>query len=100
MPLSGSSVEAQRATSPNWNPATDEPKTSARARPSHGRAVAIAVCVAALCYLGAAALDRPWVAWAGIVGGSLVVVASELVSLVWGLGAGVGWGGIGMIQGW
>jgi len=56
--------------------------------------------VAALCYLGAAALDRPWVAWAGIVGGSLVVVASELVSLVWGLGAGVGWGGIGMIQGW
>ena len=93
-------VSKHSATSPNWNPATAEPKTSARARPSHGRAVAIAVCVAALCYLGAAALGRPWVAWAGIVGGSLVVVASELVGLVWGLGAGVGWGGIGMIQGW
>ena len=45
-------------------------------------------------------MGRPWVAWAGIVGGSLAVVASELVGLVWGLGAGVGWGGIGMIQGW
>jgi len=37
-------------------------------------------------------MGRPWVAWAGIVGGSLAVVASELVGLVWGLGAGVGWG--------
>ena len=48
--------------------------------------MAITVCVAALCYLGAAALGRPWVAWAGIVGASLVVVASELVGLVWWAG--------------
>ena len=51
--------------------------------------LAIAVCVAALCYLGAAALGRPWVAWAGIVGASLVVVASELVALVWWAGIGI-----------
>ena len=51
--------------------------------------LAIAVCVAALCYLGAAALGRPWVAWAGIVGASVVVVASELVALVWWAGIGI-----------
>ncbi|MBA9002717.1 hypothetical protein [Thermomonospora cellulosilytica] len=51
--------------------------------------VAIVVCVAALCYLGAAASRRPWVAWAGIVGGSLVVVVSELAGLVWWAGVGV-----------
>ncbi len=51
--------------------------------------MAITVCVAALCYLGAAALGRPWVAWAGIVGASLVVVASELVALVWWAGIGI-----------
>jgi hypothetical protein len=52
--------------------------------------VVIVVCVATLCYLGAAALQMPWVAWAGIAGGSLVVVASELVGLVW-------WAGIGIV---
>lgn len=34
-------------------------------------------------------MGRPWVAWAGIVGGSLVVVASELVGLVWWAGVGI-----------
>ncbi|MEX3105391.1 MULTISPECIES: hypothetical protein [unclassified Streptomyces] len=51
--------------------------------------VAIVLCVAALCYLGAAALDRPWIAWAGIAGGSAVVVAGEVAGLVW-------WGGVGV----
>ncbi len=48
--------------------------------------VAITVSVAALCYLGAAALGRPWIAWAGILGGTLVVQASELVGLEWWAG--------------
>ena len=52
--------------------------------------LAITVCVAALCYLAAAALDRPWVAWAAIPGGSLVVVVGALVGLVW-------WGAIGIV---
>jgi len=51
--------------------------------------VAIVVTVATLCYLGAAALGRPWIAWAGVAGGSLVVAASELIGWPWwaGLGA-------------
>lgn len=44
---------------------------------------AIVVSVAALCYLAAAALDRRWIAWAGIVGGSLLVVVGQLFGLVW-----------------
>ncbi|PZG02759.1 hypothetical protein [Micromonospora deserti] len=52
-------------------------------------AVAIVLCVATLCYLGAAALGRPWVAWAGVAAGSLVVVASELIGLVWWAGLGI-----------
>jgi hypothetical protein len=52
--------------------------------------VAIVVCVAALCYLGAAALNRPWIAWAGVVGGTLVVFASGWVGLAW-------WAGIGIV---
>lgn len=51
--------------------------------------VAITIGVAALCYLGAAALDKPWVAWAGIAGGSLVVVASETIGLPWWAGIGI-----------
>jgi hypothetical protein len=46
-------------------------------------AVAITVTVATLCYLAAAALARPWVAWAAIAGGSVVVVAGELAGLAW-----------------
>jgi hypothetical protein len=48
------------------------------------------VGVAALCYLGAAALGRPWVAWAGVVGGGLVVVGGAMVGLSW-------WGAIGIV---
>ncbi|WP_419993606.1 hypothetical protein [Streptomyces boninensis] len=51
--------------------------------------VATTISVAAVCYLAAAALGRPWVAWAGIVGGSLVVVASELAGLAWWAGLGI-----------
>jgi hypothetical protein len=50
--------------------------------------VAIVLCVAALCCLGAAALNRPWTAWAGVACGFAVVVVSELAGLVW-------WGGVG-----
>jgi hypothetical protein len=52
--------------------------------------LAITVSVAALCYLAAAALNRPWVAWAAILGGSLVVVVGELAGLVW-------WGAIAIV---
>jgi hypothetical protein len=51
--------------------------------------VAITVGVAQLCYLAAAALNRRWVAWAAIVGGTLVVTIGELVGLVW-------WGAVGL----
>jgi hypothetical protein len=51
--------------------------------------LAITLSVALLCYLSAAALDRRWISWAGIVGGSLVVVAAELAGLVWWAGIGV-----------
>lgn len=51
--------------------------------------VAITLGIALLCYLGAAALGRPWVGWAGIIGGSLVVVAGELAGLVWWVAIGV-----------
>jgi hypothetical protein len=44
---------------------------------------AITVCVAALCYLGAAALGRPWIAWAGVPAGSAVVVVGELIGSTW-----------------
>ncbi|MEU4422873.1 hypothetical protein AB0F81_19770 [Actinoplanes sp. NPDC024001] len=42
-----------------------------------------AVTVALLCYLGAAAFARPWVAWAGVAGFSVVVVAVELAGVPW-----------------
>jgi hypothetical protein len=37
----------------------------------------------------AAALQRPWIAWAGVLGFSLVVVAAELAGLAWWAGLGV-----------
>ncbi|MDG4789325.1 hypothetical protein O7626_25945 [Micromonospora sp. WMMD1102] len=46
-------------------------------------AVAIVVCVAALCYLSAAALGRPWVAWAAIGGASVLVTVSKIAGLAW-----------------
>lgn len=45
--------------------------------------VATVIGVALLCYLGAAALDRRWVAWAGCVVFSLVLVASQVIGLAW-----------------
>ncbi|MFI6159785.1 hypothetical protein ACIA59_07555 [Micromonospora haikouensis] len=51
--------------------------------------LSITVAVAALCYLGAASLGRPWVAWAGVGGGGMVVVASELAGVPWWAGVGV-----------
>ena len=51
--------------------------------------VAIVVLVAAVCYLAAAALDLPWVAWATIGAASGVVVASELFGVAWWVGLGI-----------
>lgn len=51
---------------------------------------AVSVGVATLCYLGAAALDRPWVAWAGVPAGSVLVPAGELLGLHW-------WGVFGIV---
>lgn len=48
--------------------------------------VAITLAVAASCYLTAAALGRPWIAWACILAGSAVVTVSEIVGLVWWVG--------------
>ncbi|KAA1428758.1 hypothetical protein [Nocardioides antri] len=45
--------------------------------------VAITVTVAASCYLAAAALGQPWIAWASILGASLVVTASEVAGFTW-----------------
>ena len=41
--------------------------------------VAITVISATVCYLAAAALDRPWAAWAAVLGTVVVVVAGRLV---------------------
>lgn len=48
--------------------------------------VAITVAVAATCYLAAAALNLRWVAWAGILVGSVVVTLSELAGIPWWAG--------------
>lgn len=45
--------------------------------------IATVTGVALLCYLGAAALDRPWVAWAGCPVFGAVVVASQAVEVSW-----------------
>lgn len=47
---------------------------------------AITVAAAASCYLAAAALGRPWVAWAGIITSSVVVVLTEMSGLPWWAG--------------
>jgi hypothetical protein len=53
------------------------------ARSPDTETVATVIGVAVLCYLGAAALDRRWVAWAGCVAFSLVLVASQVAGLAW-----------------
>ena len=45
--------------------------------------VAITVAVAASCYLGAASFGLPWIAWANILAGSVVVTVSELAGIPW-----------------
>src|SRR5262245_4369148 len=45
--------------------------------------VATVIAVAVLCYLGAAALDRRWVAWAGCLVFPAVVVGSQLAGVTW-----------------
>lgn len=57
--------------------------------------VAVTVAVAGICYLGAAALNRRWVAWAGIPGGGLVVAISAMVGVPWW--AGVALAGAGLV---
>lgn len=52
-------------------------------------AVAITVAVAASCYLAAAALSQPWIAWVAILAGSAVVILSEIAGVTWWLGLGV-----------
>lgn len=49
-------------------------------------AVAITVGVAASCYLAAAAFGQPWIAWATILVGSVVVTLSEIAGIAWWLG--------------
>ena len=53
---------------------------------------AITVAAAASCYVAAAALDRSWMAWAGIVVSSVAIVVTELAGHPWwwGLSAYVG----------
>jgi hypothetical protein len=51
--------------------------------------VATVIGVAVVCYLAAAALDRRWVAWAGCVVVSLVVVASQAVGVAWWVVSGI-----------
>jgi hypothetical protein len=53
------------------------------ARDPDTETVATVIGVAVLCYLGAAALNRRWVAWAGCVVVSLMVVASQVIGLTW-----------------
>jgi hypothetical protein len=45
--------------------------------------VATVIGVAVLCYLAAAAVDRRWVAWAGCVVVSLLLVASQAIGVAW-----------------
>jgi hypothetical protein len=48
--------------------------------------VSITVVVAATCYLAAAAMGRPWVAWAGILAGTAAVITSEIAGIPWWTG--------------
>ncbi|MEV7624030.1 hypothetical protein [Actinoplanes sp. NPDC089786] len=59
--------------------------------------VAITVVVATLCYLAAAAFNRPWIAWATIAGGSVIVVAGELAGLTWWVAVGLVAAGLAVI---
>ncbi|MEV0731630.1 hypothetical protein [Polymorphospora sp. NPDC050346] len=56
--------------------------------------LSVIVSVAALCYLGAAAFDRPWMGWAGVGAAPVVIVVSELAGLPWWSGLAVAAGGL------
>ncbi|MDG4825096.1 hypothetical protein O7635_24885 [Asanoa sp. WMMD1127] len=45
--------------------------------------LATVIAVAVLCYLGAAALDRRWVGWAGCLAFPAVLVTSQVVGVTW-----------------
>ncbi|MFI5890029.1 hypothetical protein ACIA5D_07895 [Actinoplanes sp. NPDC051513] len=45
--------------------------------------VTTVIAVAVLCYLGAAALNRRWVGWAGCLVFPAIVVAADLAGLTW-----------------
>jgi hypothetical protein len=51
--------------------------------------VGTVIAVAVLCYLGAAALNRRWVAWAGCAVFSGVVIGSQLAGVAWWVTVGV-----------
>jgi hypothetical protein len=51
--------------------------------------VATVIGVAVLCYLGAAALDRRWVAWAGCGIFPVVIVGSQVIEVTWWVVAGI-----------
>jgi hypothetical protein len=53
------------------------------------KTVATVIAVAVLCYLGAAALRRRWVAWAGCAVFPVVVIGSQLAGLTWWVVSGV-----------
>jgi hypothetical protein len=51
--------------------------------------LAIVVLIATSCYLAAAALDRPWISWAWLPLGGVIVSGSERVGLPWLVTTGV-----------
>lgn len=60
--------------------------------------LALTVSIAAWCYLAAAALGEPWVAWVAVAGGTLVVIGGELLGLPWWAGL-VGTAGVLIVVG-
>ncbi|GAB3986424.1 hypothetical protein V1634_05870 [Plantactinospora veratri] len=92
-----STVHAARAEVPRWQALLHRwpsllglaVAVSQLAFGAEHESVAIVVCVATLCYLGAAALGRPWVAWAAIPGASLLVAISKIVGVPWWVGIAV-----------
>lgn len=55
---------------------------------SNQESLAITLAVAAWCYVAAAALGKPWTVWPAVLGGSVVVVGSEVIGMPWWAGLG------------
>lgn len=88
-PRTGATVAAMKIIGPRWPSVAGLAAAGFQlATGVQPETVAITLTVAALCYLGAAALARPWVAWAGIAGGSAVVVVTEAAGFPWWAGVG------------